>query len=301
MQQRKSLGRGLSALLPGATTALGSREVSLDLIDVDVYQPREAFDPEGLERLAESLRRHGVIQPVIVRREGERYVLLAGERRVRAARMADLTHVPAVLREDAGLAAFEIAVVENLQREDLDPMDEARAYQRLIDEGGRTQTDVATLVGRSRAHVANTLRLLSLPEEAVAAVRSGSIAAGHARALLSLPEQADSEGYLRRMVEEKWSVRRAEREAKKAGARRRRAPNRANALRPYYEAVSQDLSGLLGVKVRVRARGGQGVIEIPFHDLASLRKLVASLSGNGDEANEAGEPYGGQEETEAAA
>jgi ParB family transcriptional regulator, chromosome partitioning protein len=301
MQQRKSLGRGLSALLPGATSSLGPREISLDLIDVDADQPRQAFDPERLAHLAESLRRHGVIQPVIVRREGERFVLLAGERRVRAARLADLTHVPAVLREDAGLAAFEIAVVENLQREDLDPLDEARAYQRLMEEGGRTQTEVATLVGRSRAHVANTLRLLSLPDEAVEAVRAGQITAGHARALLSLPEKADEGAYLSRMLEEKWSVRRAEREAKKAGARRRRAPNRADALKPYFEAVSQDLSRLLAVQVSVRARGGQGSIEIPFSDLATLRRLVVQLSGNSDETNEAGEAYRGQDEAEAAA
>lgn len=301
MQPRKPLGRGLSALLPGAGEGVGPREIDVDRIDPDPEQPRQSFDDESIASLAESITRHGVLQPVIVRRQGERFVLLAGERRLRASRVAGLRRVPAILREDAGLTAFEIALVENLQREDLNPLDEASAYRRLLDEGDRTQTDVAALVGKSRAHVANMLRLLGLSPEARRALADGAITSGHARAILSLPDDADEATFLARLIGESWSVRRAEREARalSGSSTKGKRPRRPTALQPYFDQVTRELSASLGVAVRVKAKGHRGALEIPFTDLAALKSLCQTLQ-TALSSSSSGEPREEEQQTEAA-
>ncbi len=271
------LGRGLSALLPGALSPAGIRQVELTRIEPDPEQPRKTFDPESIQSLAASIRKHGLLQPVIVRRRGDGYILLAGERRFRAAREAGLKEIPVVVREDAGLIGFEIALVENLQREDLNPVDEAIAYKRLIKEGRRTQRSVAAAVGRSRAYIANSLRLMNLIPEALEALRTGVISSGHARAVLRVTDAEEQQAFLQRMMDEGWSVRRAEREARDFQPGRRKAQPSVSAMEPYYRTVATELQRSLGFDVRIRAKGTRGTLEISFDDLSQLSNLSSLL------------------------
>ena len=271
------LGRGLSALLPGALSPAGTRQVELTRIEPDPDQPRKTFDPESIQSLAASIRKHGLLQPVIVRRRGDGYILLAGERRLRAAREAGLKEIAVVVREDAGLTGFEIALVENLQREDLNPVDEAIAFKRLIKEGRRTQRSVAVAVGRSREYIANSLRLLKLIPEALEALRTGEISSGHARAVLRVTDAEEQQAFLQRMMVEGWSVRRTEREARDFQPGRGKMQPSVSAMEPYYRTVATDLQRSLGFDVRIRAKGTRGTLEISFDDLRQLSNLSSLL------------------------
>src|SRR4051812_46777310 len=241
---RQALGRGLSALIPKTAAASGVDTVDIDLIVPNPHQPRLKFDPEALRELADSIREHGVLQPVVVtqvegdaepRSTAERdadnderasiaslnalaprpaglvtYQLIAGERRLQAARMAGVTRMPVVIREAAGTELLEIALVENLQREDLNPLEEASAFKRLADEFAMTQEQIAKRVGRSRTAVANTLRLLALEEDIRVSLASGQITEGHARALLGIEDSATRLDAWRRIVADSLTVRQAE-------------------------------------------------------------------------------------------
>ncbi len=294
------LGRGLSALI-GEVEAMNVRapatgappadlpptekanEISIDLIRRNPAQPRRTFDESELRELAESLKTKGVLQAILVRpdpKEQGKYQIIAGERRWRAARMAGLTSIPAVVREVDELALLEIGIIENVQRADLNAMDEAEAYDALIKRFGRTQDSLATSVGKSRAHIANTLRLLQLPERARAHVRAGRISAGHARAALG---SASPEALLELAIEKSLSVREVEaraRESKEAGFETKSMPPKG--LSPdkdiNTEALEADISRELGLVVDIRHGREGGEIRIKYRDLEQLNDVCKRLT-----------------------
>ncbi len=283
MGRKRALGRGLKALIPEVPQArAGLVELPVDAIRPNPGQPRTRFDEEALRELADSIREHGVIQPLLVSDDGSgRYVLVAGERRLRAARMAGLATVPAVVRERLdGRAELELALVENLQRRDLTPIEEARAFAALGREFGLSQREIAERVGVDRSTVANALRLLKLPEEVQELVETGRLTAGHARALLALPRD-EMVGWAWRAVEAGLSVRELER----AAARRRPARRAARPVDPNVRAAEERLTLRLGAPVRIRRRRRGAVVEIHCRDDEELERLYRELlEGGGDGA-----------------
>jgi ParB family chromosome partitioning protein len=285
-QKRSALGRGLGALIPGATGAErlgGNRAQVLQLpiedLDRDERQPRQRFDSQRLEELASSIRTRGIVVPILVRREGNRYRIIAGERRWRAAQLAGLKEVPAILREASAKDAFEIALIENLQREDLNPIEEAEGYKRLIDEHGLTQEAVANRVGKDRSSVANALRLLHLPREIKAALLEGSVNMGHARALLGLADADAMRKAASEVAGKKLSVRATEQLVSKlkshgpgAGRERRKDPSA-----PLRSLVDQ-LQRSLGTRVRLADHNGKGRIEISYFSYEDLDRLLDRLA-----------------------
>ncbi|HEV2005803.1 MAG TPA: ParB/RepB/Spo0J family partition protein [Candidatus Limnocylindrales bacterium] len=275
------LGRGLAALIPQrAPASAGSIDIALDRIRENPRQPRTRMDDAAMVTLAASIREHGVIQPVLVTETIDGYQLVAGQRRVRAARMAGLERIPAVVRQLADREQLELALVENLQREDLDPIEAARAYRQLIDEFAFSQEDLASRVGRARSTVANTLRLLDLHPTVQDAVADARISEGHARALGGLETEAQAR-VLATVVDDDLSVRHTE-----ELVRRLREPRpdavRARADRtpdPEIERVEEDLRNALGTKVRLARsrRGGRIVIEYYSED--ELSRLYDRLVG----------------------
>lgn len=279
VREKGGLGRGLEALIPPARDAGGVRAIPIDEIRPNPHQPRFELDQTSLAELADSIRAHGVIEPVIVTRAEEGgYTLIAGERRWRAARLAGLGAVPALVKEATPRQMLELALVENLQRADLNPLEEAAAYRQLIEEHGLTQEAAAGRVGRSRAAVANALRLLHLPPEARDALARGAISEGHARAILTCADPGAQQTVLYRILDEGLSVRQAEelarRLAKGIGPVRRPASRSAD-----LEAVERRLRQALGTKVQLlRSRKG-GRIVIHFHSDEELASLYQVLSG----------------------
>jgi ParB family transcriptional regulator, chromosome partitioning protein len=292
--QRRGLGRGLSALLGEADTAAGEqawpsdgRDLPIELIERNPDQPRRDFDEEDLEALAASIRERGVLQPILVRpsREGTgRYQIVAGERRWRAAQRAGLREMPAVVRELDDLMTLEIAIIENVQRVDLNAIEEAFGYRDLIDRFGRTQEEIAQIVGKSRSHVANALRLLGLPEAVQLDLRAGRLTAGHARALAAAP---DPEALARQVLAQGLNVREAE-----ALARRAQAPNRpatpatAPAKDADTRALEEDLSDALGLHVEINDRGGAGEVRVRYGSLEQLDELCQRLTRSGERARD---------------
>ncbi len=286
---RQALGKGLSALLPeleraekpaASSPALtGLTELPLDQVDASPYQPRTQFDSKPLEELARSLRVGGVIQPVIVRRVGERYELVAGERRLRAARMASLESIPAIVRTLSNQQALEVSLLENVQREDLNPIEQARAYERLSSEFALTQEEIADRTGKDRATIANLIRLLRLPAEVLGMVEEGKLTAGHARALLRLEDSPGLQQVLaRRMAARKISVRQAEEmvERKLPGAKKQSVIKRASD--PNILAAEEAMERALGTKVRIVGRkGGRGRVEIYYYNQGDLDRIYDKL------------------------
>lgn len=272
MAAKRGLGRGLEALL-GPGPAEEVREIPLGEIDPSPYQARGRMDAGKMEELVASVKEHGVLQPVLVRQRGERYELVAGERRWRAAREAGLEKIPALVRNLDDRQSLEIGLVENLQREDLNPLEEARAYRRMMEELGYTQEEVARRVGRSRAAVANALRLLTLEEEIQRWIEEGKLTAGHARALLAV-RGARRLALARRWVEgaamgRTVSVREAEALARQARARRE----------DWVLALERALSDHLGTKVRLRWTRRGGRLELFFPDHRQLEDFYRMITG----------------------
>jgi len=275
----QGLGRGLAALIPQRTpTATGSIEIPLERIRENPRQPRVRMNDDALAALAESIRQHGVIQPILVTETIDGYTLVAGERRVRAARIAGLDRIPAIVRQLADRQQLELALVENLQREDLDPIEAARAYRQLMDEFSFTQDDLAIRVGRARSTVANTLRLLELHPAVQDAVAASLITEGHARALGGLPSEAQAPA-VTTVIADDLSVRQTEELVRRVREPRvdRVAPQAAPD--PDVERVEEDLRRSLGTKVRLTRtrRGGRIVIEY-FGD-EELARLYQRLVG----------------------
>jgi ParB family chromosome partitioning protein len=278
-ERSAALGRGLASLIPGRTPGIDApAEIPLDRIVGNPYQPRRAVDGPELDALAASIAEHGVIQPILVTETLEGYQLVAGERRVRAARMAGLTRIPAVVRQLAELHQLELALVENVQRSDLNPIEEAHAYRQLIDDFGFSQDQVAAKVGRARSTVANTLRLLDLDPLIQTAVVEGAITEGHARALAGLtPPQQN--GLLQAVIARGSSVRQTEELARRLREPRTTVAPASRPSDPDAERVEEDLRRALGTKVSLaRSRKG-GRIVIEFYSDEELGRLYDRLTG----------------------
>ena len=275
--KRKALGRGLGALIPGAPApaepAGAPTLVPLGQIQPNPFQPRRAFSEDSLQELAESIRQQGLLQPLLVRRVAGGYELIAGERRFRAAQRVGLQEVPVTLRDATDGELLEMALVENIQREDLNPLEEARAYRRLLEDFGLTQESVAARVGKDRSTVANTLRLLQLPREIQTQLETGALTAGHARALVSLSSDAARIELAREVVIDRLTVRQTEQRAKQQG------PRATPAADPDREAAEERLTQLLGTRVRIAARrNGAGRLEIDYYSLEQLNGLIDRLT-----------------------
>jgi ParB family chromosome partitioning protein len=278
--EKKALGKGLKALIGEpeefARYEVTSRDhIDIHLIEPNPDQPREDFDERQLAELVSSIKTEGVLQPIIVRQIGDKYQILAGERRWRAAVKAGLMSIPATIREAAGADILKIALIENLLRQDLNPIEEANAYKALIDRHDLTQETVARYVGKDRSTIANTLRLLALPSAIQTHVSRGTLSMGHARALLSVQDPSAQLDLCRRAVDEELSVRQVERLAKRAArSRKARSPVTVD---PDVRRVEEELQRALGAKVRIRSGGKRGRIEIIFSSPDELEGLVARL------------------------
>ena len=285
MEKRPALGKGLSALIPDAPEPARAAPVELDIdqLTPNAFQPRGQFDDGRLEELAKSIRSNGVIQPIVVRRVGDRFHIIAGERRWRAAQMAGLLRVPVTVREVApgsDRPVLEMALVENIQRENLNAIEEALAYRRLADEFGLTQDAIASAVGKDRATIANTLRLLKLPEEVRAEVASGALSMGHARALLSLGSEDEQRRIARDIVSRTLSVRETESLVRRAvEPKPLKEPSAAAPPDVHTRAAEERLRLRLGTRVRIVRQGPKGHIEIDFGSEDELIRLFDALTG----------------------
>jgi ParB family chromosome partitioning protein len=284
----QGLGRGLAALIPQRSSSVsGSIEIPVVRIRENPRQPRLRMDDEALEALAESVRQHGIIQPILVTETIDGYQLVAGERRLRAARMVGLERIPAIVRQLADRQQLELALVENLQREDLDPIEAARAYRQLMDEFAFSQEDLATRVGRARSTVANTLRLLELHQAVQDAIVEGHITEGHARALGGLSVEAQARA-LGTVIDEGLSVRQVEelvrrvREPRIAGEAGSGADGTSKSGDPEFDRLEEDLRRALGTKVRLARtrRGGRIVIE--YYGDEELARIYERLVGGAE-------------------
>ena len=283
------LGRGLNALLGDPVLQnQGEGSVSLPISQVEpgLNQPRKRFDPDSLSELADSIRIHGVIQPLTVRRLSSGYYqIIAGERRWRAAKEAGLDEIPAVIIEADDRKVMELGLIENLQREDLNPAEEARGYQTLMTEYGLTQEQVAQRMGKSRPAVTNALRLLNLPEDLMALVEDGSLSAGHARALLGAPNQTLQRQAAKAVLEKGLSVRQTEALVKALQKEKKEKPQEDNVLSIYLADLEKNLGSQLGRKVHIQHKGKKGKVELEYYsedDLDALLRLLQYSQDGGD-------------------
>ncbi|MCC7035180.1 MAG: ParB/RepB/Spo0J family partition protein [Acidobacteria bacterium] len=292
MEKKPALGKGLSALIPDATAALEpprtALEVDIDLLEANEYQPRTQYDDGRLTELAQSVAAHGIIQPIIVRRlppgpgmARQRYQIIAGERRWRAAQRAGLLRVPVVIKDVADSdhrQQLEMALIENIQRENLNPIEEATAYQRLVDEFGLRQEDIASRVGKDRATVANTLRLLKLPDEVRGNVASGELAMGHARAILALASENDQRRFAREVIARGLSARETEALVKRETGRPKPASEHAVQKDVHTRAAEEQLRLALGTSVNIHRKRSGGTLEITFANEEELQRLYEYLT-----------------------
>ena len=272
--RRSGLGKGLEALIPAGRLS-NLETISLNRIRPNPNQPRKTFSPEALETLTESIRSVGVLQPIVVRRDGFEYVLVAGERRWRAAQEAGLSEVPALIRETDEAGSLTEALIENLQREDLSPLEEAAAFQQLEEDFGMTHTEIGKRVGRSRSAVSNTLRLLNLSPAIQKALAEGELSAGHARALLGLDDTALADHLAERSAAEGWSVRQLE-DAVRAGKGMKagKRPSGPRAPRPAaIIELERRLADQLGTNVSISYRNNKGRVVLNFDGLDQLEQI----------------------------
>ena len=280
--KRPALGRGLGALIPGGSPAerKGVMNLGIEELRPDKHQPRRHFDETHIEELAESIRSKGILLPLIVRRAHDGYVLVAGERRWRAAQKAGLREVPVMVREVTEKEAFELALIENIQREDLNPLEEAEAYRRLIEEHGLTQEELAGRVGKDRSTVANALRLLRLPEPIKQAIVAGQLSMGHARALLAIADEADLRRAAEKVIAEGLSVRAAEALVQRLKSKRRPKEKREGGQSVQVRHLVEKLQRKLGARVELKDKGGSGTLEIRYQTLAELDRILAGILGD---------------------
>ena len=283
--KRPALGRGLSALIPDSLVAPAAppatdrpQEIDTDRLRPNKFQPRTQMDEERIAELARSIKSNGIIQPIVVRRSGSEYEIVAGERRWRAAQTAGLLKVPVVVRDVPDDKLLAVALIENIQREDLNPIEEAIAYRRLADEFHLTQEQIADAVGKDRSSIANYVRLLRLPQEVRANVASNALSMGHARALLGLADESKQLQLGRAGVARKLSVRETEALVKKT-AEPDRDPEPAKKPDVHTRAAEDKLRLALGTRVRIQRRGKGGRIEIDFVDEEELQRLYERLTG----------------------
>lgn len=291
----QGLGRGLGSLIPKKTMAYGQNpfkneddetsqenivihdndrilKVSPNKIDFNPFQPRSNFSDSALNDLAESIKEHGIIQPLIVTRKGDRFELIAGERRLRSAKILNLTEVPVMVREESNQKKLEVALIENLQREDLNAIETARAYQRLIDEFNITQEEAAKKVGKARSSVANALRLLSLPLEVQSALSGGKITEAHAKYLLGLDNPEKQLNMLKKIMRHDLTVAQTDQEIRRLGG------TKAAKTKDYFDRAKEDeLSELLSTKVEIRRQGKGGKILIDFYSEEEFNEILKKI------------------------
>jgi ParB family chromosome partitioning protein len=273
------LGRGLGALIPSlGPTEIEFEELPVSSIRPNPHQPRKHYDLESFQELIESIKQFGLVQPVVVRPRGEAFELVAGERRWRAAREAGLATIPALIRNSTEAESLEMALVENLQRENLNAIEEAAAYRLLIDEFGISQAELAEKVGKNRVTVTNTLRLLQLPVEIQAEVVEGNISSGHARALLSLSGEDEQKRLAARIAKENLSVRQTE-SIVRLLVSAREAPRKATAQPKELKAVARRLSKALGTRVKIKMKEEKGRVLIEFESLEDLERIADLIVG----------------------
>jgi len=283
---RKALGKGLSALLKDRESAAepDQRELDVDLLEPNRFQPRQVFSEAKLEELAQSIRTHGFIHPIVVRRAGDRYQIIAGERRWRAAQRLGLSRVPVAIKSISDSDLLEVSLIENIQRENLNPMEEAKAYHRLSHEFGLTQEQVAHRTGKDRSTVTNFLRLLKLPKEVQQMVLEDRLSMGHARAILAMEGASEQQALAEKTVEYGWSVRHVEKVI--AASKAPNQPKKTRRFDPNVRAATETLERSLGTRVRIVEKGKKGRIEIEYYSQEELQRLYERL------VNETKDPAG---------
>ncbi len=283
-RKKIALGRGLEALIPTTPQAKGNRsdngfiQCDIDLIHPNRYQPRTHFAADELEELCESIKTQGIIQPLLVRKGANGYEIVAGERRLRAAKMAGLAEVPVIIKSLTNAQMLEMSIVENIQREDFNPIEEAEAYHRLITEFNLTQDQAAERVGKSRSAVANFLRLRQLPDEIKESITGNTVRMGHARALLGIESRAGQLAAWREVVSKKLSVRQTENLIKRLKASGKKPAQPPSATGDYYfTGLQEDLSRHFGTKVLIKHKNQKGKVEIEFYSNDDLDRLLGLL------------------------
>ena len=279
-KKKTGLGKGLDALISSEGYGVGAgqskkvQEIPLDDIKLNPYQPRTDIDAEKLEELANSIKQHGIIQPIIVSKLSDnKYQMIAGERRLRASKLAGIKKIPAVIAEYTDEQAAEIALIENLQREDLNPYEEAYAYKKLIDDFGLTQEQLAERIGKSRTAVTNILRLLKLPEEILLMLKEGSLSTGHARAILALKEEKLQKEIGEKVIKKQLSVRQTEKLIKNI-MKERDNNKKTTGQSPEIIEIQERLQSALAAKVMIKEKRGKGKIEIEFYTADDLSRIL---------------------------
>jgi ParB family chromosome partitioning protein len=286
MAKKRGLGKGLSALIPEETNEdlkdmSGEKviEVSVGEIVANQNQPRQEFEQENLQSLADSIKVHGILQPIIIRNKNGSYEIVAGERRFRAAKMIGLRKVPCIVKEMTDHVSAQLALVENLQREDLNQIEEANAYEQLMREYNITQSELSEVIGKSRTHVTNTLRLLKLSPKVIDMIKTQELSAGHGRALLRLEDLAEQKKWADLAVKKAMSVRNLEAMIKKETSRTVEVifRDKVETRDPHIKEFEDELMNLFGTKVRVKDKKGKGKIEIDYYNLDDLDRILELL------------------------
>lgn len=278
MGKKFALGKGLGALIPDEVEKNKDDKkllISLNKIKNNSDQPRKAFDNEKIAELAESIKHHGIIQPLIVRESGENYIIVAGERRWRAAKMAGLKEVPAIIMELTNEDVLEISLIENIQRQDLNPIEEAFAYKKLLSEFNITQVELSRRIGKSRTAITNTVRLINLDERVQSYLIDGIISEGHGRTLLSISDSEIQYELAQKVIDDKLSVRELERLTKRLSVENTRDnKEKQNKLNPYYNDIKEKLQDHFGTKVSLSNKKNKGKIEIEYYSEEDLQRIL---------------------------
>jgi len=277
--KKSNLGRGLDALIPKGDNLEGYIVASINELKPNMFQPRKEFDEEAISELASSIKEKGILQPLVVRTIESGYEIIVGERRWRAAQRAGIARVPVIIKEASDREVIELALIENLQREDLNPIEEAVAYQQLIDEFELTHEDVSRQIGKDRSTITNQLRLLKLPEEAKKALLAGEITAGHARAILSIESPAEVREALKAIQKQKLSVRKSEQLIQNISKRKKKEA-KTGSDDIYIRQIIDELKKSLSTQVRIVYKQGKGKIEIDYYSNDELERLTSILKGN---------------------
>ena len=287
MAMKKGLGKGLDSMIPEKKTKAEMKEVQdkalaeikISEIDPNIGQPRKSFNEDELLELAESIKIHGVIQPIILTKRGKRYEIIAGERRWRASKLAGLTKIPAVIREYTDKEIMEVSLIENIQRQDLNPIEEALAFKNLIDEYKMKQDDLAERVSKSRSAITNALRLLKLDDKVKAMLAEGLISTGHARAILAVEDKNKQQILATRIFDEKLSVRETEKLVKQILENKESKKEEKSSEKLIYKKLEDSLKSIIGSKVSIKGKdNGKGKIEIDYYSIEELDRITELLS-----------------------
>jgi ParB family chromosome partitioning protein len=274
---KRGLGKGLSALIPMDDKEQENvQDIKISEIKANKNQPRKKFDEEKIRELSDSIKEHGVLQPIIVRKKDGGYELVAGERRWRAAQKAGIEKIPAIIKDLSDADVMEIALIENLQREDLNPLEEAEAYKKLIDEFGMTQEELSKRVGKSRSQIANTVRLLNLDEEIKKLISEEKLTAGHARALLAIEDKKERLKIAKKISESNMSVRETEETVKIKTQEKKK--NKNQEINPVFIDITEKLQRALGTRVKVKGTEKRGKIEIEYYSEDELERILETIA-----------------------